>query len=393
MLILVVNCGSSSLKFALLNPETGDTKLSGLAERLGSPEAVVKVKRENGEKATVPMSGGSYDQAFGVVMSELDALGVREEVGAVGHRTVHGAERFSSSVLITPEVMESLQACVPLAPLHNPANISGIQAAQAAFPNIPHVAVFDTAFHQTMPPVAYRYAVPDSWYSLFGVRRYGFHGTSHQYVSQEAAKMLGKPVEEVNIITAHLGNGASLAAIKGGKSVDTTMGMTPLEGLVMGTRSGDLDPGIHDYVANQTGKSLAEITTMLNKESGVLGISGVASDMREIEDKALEGHETCRLALDVYNHRLAKLIAGMAVSLGRVDALVFTGGVGENSDVVRREVLPMLEFMGFKIDEAKNKENIRGKAGPIHAEGSIPVLVINTNEELMIARDTQRLSQ
>ena len=255
MKTLVVNCGSSSMKFALLDPASGEAAITGLAERLGSAAASVRVDRE-GERTTVPMPGGSYPEAFGVLLGELDRLGARTDVQAVGHRVVHGGERFSAPALLNGEVLEAVQACVPLAPLHNPANLAGIAAAQAAFPSVPHVAVFDTAFHQTMPEVAYRYAVPETWYTRYGVRRYGFHGTSHAYVSGEAARMLGRPLDELNLVTAHLGNGCSVAAVAGGRCVDTSMGLTPLEGLVMGTRSGDVDPGLHDYLGREAGLTL-----------------------------------------------------------------------------------------------------------------------------------------
>ncbi|KEF35766.1 acetate kinase [Deinococcus sp. RL] len=391
MWTLVVNCGSSSLKFALLDPATGETALAGLAERLGTEAASVRVDR-GGERRTVPLAGGGYPEAFGAVLAELEALGLRGEVGAVGHRVVHGGERFSAPALLTPEVLEAVRACVPLAPLHNPANIAGIEAAQSAFGDVPHVAVFDTAFHQTMPEVAYRYAVPESWYRQHGVRRYGFHGTSHAFVAGEAARLLGRPLEDLCLVTAHLGNGASVCAVAGGRSMDSSMGLTPLEGLVMGTRSGDVDPGLHDYVARQAGLSLTQVTAALNKESGLLGLSGLSNDMRELEEAAGRGHPGARLALEVFVYRLAGAVARMAVALGRLDGLVFTGGIGENSAAVRSATLERLGLLGFRLDPQANARAVRGQGGLVTAPGSQPpALVVNTNEEWMIARETQRL--
>ncbi|WP_104989476.1 acetate kinase [Deinococcus sp. NW-56] len=390
MWTLVVNCGSSSLKFALLDPETTDVPLAGLAERLGTDAASVRVDRA-GERVTVPLPGGGYPDAFGVVLAELDALGLREQVGAVGHRVVHGGERFSAPALLTPEVLDAVRACVPLAPLHNPANIAGIEAAQAAFGDVPHVAVFDTAFHQTMPEVAYRYAVPEAWYRQHGVRRYGFHGTSHAYVAGEAARMLGRPLEDLNLVTAHLGNGASVCAVAGGRSADSSMGLTPLEGLVMGTRSGDVDPGLHDFIARQAGLSLTQVTAALNKESGLLGLSGLSNDMRELEEAAGRGHAGARLAVEVFVYRLAKTVAGMAVALGRLDGLVFTGGIGENSAAVRSATLERLGLLGFRLDPEANARAVRGQGGLITTPESLPALVVNTNEERMIARETARI--
>ncbi|SEJ88751.1 acetate kinase [Deinococcus reticulitermitis] len=390
MSILVLNSGSSSLKFALLDPESGEVGLSGLAERLGTPEAAVRLER-GGERQTRTLAGGSYAEAFGVLLTELAAFGLRDAVSAVGHRIVHGGERFSAPVRLTPEVLDAVRACIPLAPLHNPANLAGVEAAQRAFPELPHVGVFDTAFHQTMPPVAYRYAVPEAWYREHGVRRYGFHGTSHAYVAERAAELLGRPLAELRLVTAHLGNGSSVCAVDGGKSVDSSMGLTPLEGLVMGTRSGDLDPGLHEYVAGQTGLALGGVMRALNKESGLLGLSGLTNDMRELEAAAEGGHAGARLALDVFVYRLARYVAAMGVALGRIDALVFTGGIGENSALVRSRTLERLGLLGFGVDEAANARTVRGEAGHISAQGRVPVLVVPTNEELMIARQTAQV--
>lgn len=388
MWTLVLNCGSSSVKFALLDVRSGAVGLSGLAERLGSGDASARLDLPAGRRS-VPLPGGTYAEAFAVIAGALDELGVRGDVGAVGHRVVHGGERFSEPALITPEVLEAVRACVPLAPLHNPANIAGIEAARAAFPHLPQVAVFDTAFHQSMPEVAFRYAVPGAWYRQHGVRRYGFHGTSHAFVAAEAARELGRPLAELNLVTAHLGNGCSVCAVAGGRSVDTSMGLTPLEGLVMGTRSGDVDPGLHDFIARQAGLSLSEVTAALNRESGLLGLSGLSNDMRELEEAAARGHAGARLAVEAFVYRLAKQMAGMAVALGRVDALVFTGGIGENSAAVRGAVLARLGVLGAAVDPALNARAVRGGSGRISPQGTLPALVVNTNEELMIARQTQ----
>ncbi|MFT2720100.1 acetate kinase [Deinococcus sp. A31D244] len=388
MWTLVLNCGSSSVKFALLDVRSGAVGLSGLAERLGSGDASARLDLPGGRRS-VPLPGGTYAEAFAVIAGALDELGVRGDVGAVGHRVVHGGDRFSEPALITPEVLDAVRACVPLAPLHNPANIAGIEAARAAFPQLPQVAVFDTAFHQSMPEVAFRYAVPEAWYRQHGVRRYGFHGTSHAFVAAKAAQVLGRPLAELNLITAHLGNGCSVCAVAGGRSVDTSMGLTPLEGLVMGTRSGDVDPGLHDFIARQAGLSLSEVTAALNRESGLLGLSSLSNDMRELEEAAARGHAGARLAVEAFVYRLAKQMAGMAVALSRVDALVFTGGIGENSAAVRGAVLARLGVLGAAVDPTLNARAVRGESGLISPEGSLPALVINTNEELMIARQTQ----
>ncbi|MFC4639972.1 acetate kinase [Deinococcus hohokamensis] len=393
MATLVLNCGSSSVKFALLDLAAGITHLSGLAERLGAAEASVTL-RAGGEAWDQPIPGGSYADAFAVLAAELDTRGLGKDVEAVGHRVVHGGEHFQAPALIDGEVLAAIRACVPLAPLHNPANLAGIEAAQATFPQVAHVAVFDTAFHQTMPEVVYRYAVPDAWYTQHGVRRYGFHGTSHAYVAEEAARRLGRPLAELNLITAHLGNGASVAAVQGGRSVDTSMGLTPLEGLIMGTRSGDVDPGLHEFMARQAGLSLTQVTAALNQASGLRGLSGgLGSDMRELEQAAAQGHAGARLAVAAFVYRLAKQMAGMAVALGRVDALVFTGGIGENSATVRAATLERLGVLGARLDPQANALAVRGQGGLISAPGSLPALVVNTNEELAIARTAAQVLQ
>ncbi len=387
MWTLVLNSGSSSLKFAVIDPASGETRLSGLAERLGAEAASVRLD-SGGTRQTHALNGGSYAEAMTLVLAELDVLGLRQDVRAVGHRVVHGGSRFSAPAPITPEVLEAIRECVPLAPLHNPANIAGIEAAMNAFPGLPQVAVFDTAFHQTLPEVAYRYAVPEAWFTQHGVRRYGFHGISHAFVAGEAARFLGRPLTELNLITAHLGNGCSVSAVAGGRSVDSSMGMTPLEGLVMGTRSGNVDPGLHDYLARVSGLTLTQITAALNRESGLLALSGLTNDMRELEEAAARGHVGARLAVEIFVYRLAQGMAAMAVALGRVDGLVFTGGIGENSPGVRAGALARLPFLGLRLDEEANVAAVRGQGGPITAPESVPALVVGTNEEWMIARET-----
>ena len=345
----------------------------------------------DGERQTHALRGGSHAQALERVLAELGRLGLWGQLRAVGHRVVHGGERFSAPALITPEVLEAIRTCVPLAPLHNPANIAGIEAAIRAFPDLPQIAVFDTAFHQTMPEVAYRYAVPEAWYRQHGVRRYGFHGTSHAFVAQGAAQLLARPLQELKLVTAHLGNGCSVCAVSGGRSVDSSMGLTPLEGLVMGTRSGDVDPGLHDYISRQAGLSLTEVTAALNRESGLLALSGLTNDMRELEQAAGRGHAGAQLAIDIFVDRLARSIAGMAVSLGGLDGVVFTGGIGENSASVRAAALARLGVLGFAVDPAANERAVRGHSGLITAPGSRPAMVVPTNEEWMIAREAQGL--
>jgi acetate kinase len=375
-LVLVLNSGSSSVKYALVDPDTGERPLSGQAEKIGS-------------------SGGSYHDAITLILDHLDDNGHVDLSGA-GHRVVHGGERFSDSVLVDDEVLAAIRSFSPLAPLHNPANLAGIEAVGHLRPGLPQVAVFDTAFHQTMPPAAYRYAVPHEWYAQYAVRRYGFHGTSYRFVSARAAELLGRPPSghapgELRLVVAHLGNGCSAAAIAGGVSVDTTMGLTPMEGLVMGTRSGDVDPGLLAYLAERTGQDAAGLTDALDTDSGLLGLSGTSNDMRTIQQAAEQGDERARLALDVFVHRLAKAIAGLAASLGGLDALVFTAGIGENSVVVRSQVLARLGFLGLTEDPAANAAHGRSAGGRISLPGPVQALVVPTDEELMIARDTARL--
>ena len=392
-LILVLNCGSSSLKGAVLNSENGDVLLSCLGEKLNLADAYITFK-VNGQKERVDLSATpNHTGAVGAMLEKLKAMGLDSQIGAIGHRVVSGGEEYSESVLIDDSVMAAIEKCIPLAPLHNPANLLGIRAAQDIFKGLPNVAVFDTAFHQTMPEHAYMYAIPRKFYRELGVRRYGFHGTSYRFVAEEAANVLGADKNNLKLVIAHLGNGASITAVRNGKSMDTSMGLTPLEGLVMGTRSGDVDPSIFSFLADNLKLSTQQITDILNKESGLMGISELSSDCRVIEEESLNGHEGAVLALEMFSYRLAKYVASMAVAAGGLDALVFTGGIGENSDIIREKVLNYCEFLGFSVDKEANTAARFGKAGVITAADSkVKAVVIPTNEELMIAQDTARLS-
>ena len=399
MNVLVINAGSSSLKYQLLNPATGDLLAKGLCERIGiDGKFTYKPQIEGKEKLdAVDVAMPTHSEAIATVLNALvDAkngvIGSMKEIDAVGHRVVHGGEKFANSVLITDEVMQAIEECNPLAPLHNPANIIGIKACQKLMPGVPMVAVFDTAFHQTMPPVAYTYALPYEYYEKDKVRRYGFHGTSHKYVSQRAAAMLGKDASELKLISCHLGNGSSVTAINGGKSVDTSMGFTPLAGLPMGTRSGDLDAGILEYLMNKYNMNIGEMLTILNKKSGVQGVSGVSSDFRDLTAAGEQGNKRASLAVDMFNYGVKKLIGAYAAAMGGVDAIIFTAGVGENSAEQRLAIASGLEFMGVKMDENANK--CRGEERVISAADSkVKVLLIPTNEELMIAMDTAALAK
>ena len=392
-LILVLNCGSSSLKGAVLNSENGDVLLSCLGEKLNLADAYITFK-VNGQKERVDLSATpNHTGAVGAMLEKLKAMGLDSQIGAIGHRVVSGGEEYSESVLIDDSVMAAIEKCIPLAPLHNPANLLGIRAAQDIFKGLPNVAVFDTAFHQTMPEHAYMYAIPRKFYRDLGLRRYGFHGTSYRFVAEEAANVLGADKNNLKLVIAHLGNGASITAVRNGKSMDTSMGLTPLEGLVMGTRSGDVDPSIFSFLADNLKLSTQQITDILNKESGLMGISELSSDCRVIEEESLNGHEGAVLALEMFSYRLAKYVASMAVASGGLDALVFTGGIGENSDIIREKVLNYCAFLGFSVDKEANTAARFGKAGVITAAGSkVKAVVIPTNEELMIAQDTARLS-
>ncbi|KMT21473.1 acetate/propionate family kinase [Clostridium cylindrosporum] len=395
MNVLVINCGSSSLKYQLISMEKEVVMAKGLVERIGIEGSILTHKPEGRDKIKIEESMKDHTDAIRLVLEALvnETYGVikdMSEIGAVGHRVVHGGEKYSESVLIDDEVMRALEDCTSLAPLHNPPNLIGINACKDLMGNTPMVAVFDTAFHQTMPDYAFTYALPYELYESHGVRRYGFHGTSHRFVTAAAANMLGKNAKELKLITCHLGNGASLAAIDGGKSVDTSMGFTPLEGLVMGTRCGDIDPAIVTYIQRVLGVSNEEVDNIVNKKSGVLGISGISSDFRDIEEAAEKGDKRAQLALDVFHYRVRKYIGSYAAAMGGVDAIVFTAGLGENSPESRCEICKGLEFLGVKFDESKN--NFRGKAEFISADDSkVKVIVIPTNEELMIARDTKEI--
>ncbi|GAB4183804.1 MAG: acetate kinase [Calditrichia bacterium] len=391
MKVLVLNAGSSSVKYQLIETESRDVIAKGIVERIGLAGAILTHKV--GDKS-VKLTGEILDHKMAIeyVLSILvsknhGAIESLSEIDAVGHRVVHGGEAFSGSVLITEEVIDEMTKCIDFAPLHNPPNIKGIRAAQSLLPNVPQVGVFDTAFHQTMPAHAYIYGIPYEIYKKHGIRRYGFHGTSHRFVSQRAAELMGKPYEELKIITCHLGNGASMAAIDKGKSIDTSMGFTPLEGLLMGTRAGDMDPAIVLQIMAKEELTPAEMNALLNKHSGVLGVSGLSSDMREIED-SYDTNDRAKLALDIYNYRIKKYVGAYAAALGGVDAIVFTGGIGENSDITRRAVLENMEFMGVKLDHSKN-DGLRKTEAEISAPDSkVRIFVIPTNEELVIALDT-----
>jgi len=375
--------------------EKEEVMAKGLVERIGLKDSILSYSPSNGSKVEETKDIANHEDAIKLVLDKLvDAkVGViksLKEIVAVGHRTVHGADKFSGSVLINDEVIKTMEACVPLAPLHNPANITGIKAMMHALPGVPNVGVFDTAFHQTMPAESYIYAIPYELYEKYGVRRYGFHGTSHRYVSEKAAQFLGIKLDQFNCITCHMGNGSSFTAIKNGKSYDTTMGMTPVEGLVMGTRAGDLDAGIFSFLEANAGMSIKDIDNMLNKKSGLLGISGISSDMREVETAAAGGNKRAQLAVDALVHRTVKYIGAYAALLGRVDAIIFTGGIGENAIGFRSQVMDRLSVLGIATD--KDKNNVRGKEQVVStADSKIKVMVVPTNEELMIAIDTKAI--
>jgi acetate kinase len=389
---LVINSGSSSLKFALIEAGSGRITRQGLAERLGTEVARLRTHAIDGDGAETsaekPMPGAGHAEALEEILAHLGA----RQPNAVGHRVVHGGESFKGSVVLDDGAVERIRACNDLAPLHNPANLLGIEIARRKFPALGQVAVFDTAFHQTLPPRAFMYAVPYDLYERHRVRRYGFHGTSHAFVAGEAALRIGKPLEELQLVTAHLGNGCSACAIKGGRSADTTMGLTPLEGVVMGTRSGDVDPNLHQFLADQTGRSLSQITDLLNRESGLLGLSGASNDMRTLLQARDRGDARAALAIDVFCYRLAKALLGLCAALERIDALVFTGGIGEHAAAIRAETLAQLRVLGPTIDPVRNAAHGAATGGRITADGSpLLCLVIPTNEELVIARETARL--
>jgi acetate kinase len=396
MNILVINCGSSSLKYQLFNMTDESVLAKGIVEKIGLNGSFIKNERNDGDKIT--LNGNIFDHqqgieyVLGILLSEAHgSIKSLEEIQAVGHRVVHGAESFKSSVRITDEVVAKMEEVVELAPLHNPPNLKGIYAVTNLLPHVPQAGVFDTAFHQTMKPESFLYAIPYSLYKKHGIRRYGFHGASHRYVSGRVAELMGKKIEDLKIITCHLGNGASITAIKGGKSVDTSMGLTPVEGLMMGTRSGDLDAGAITYIMNKEDIGVSQINSLVNKHSGVLGISGVSSDMREVETAAAEGNERAILALRMYEYRIRKYIGAYAAAMGGVDVVVFTGGIGENAVDTRANVARDFEYMGLEFDAEKNK-GLRGKEACISKDQSkVKVWVVPTNEELVIARDTYKI--
>lgn len=395
MKILVINAGSSSLKYQLIDMDTTKVMAKGLCERIGIDGSNLQHKNLMADKS-VKIEKPMKDHADAIQMvidalvdAELGVIASMDEIGAVGHRVVHGGEYFSDSVVIDASVKKALEMCTPLAPLHNPPNIIGIEACEKIMPNVKQVGVFDTAFHQTMPAEAYMYALPYEYYEKYKIRKYGFHGTSHKFVSQEAAKILGKPAEELKIITCHLGNGSSVTAVDGGKSVDTSMGFTPLDGVVMGTRTGTMDPAVVTYLMDEEKLSTAEVNAVMNKKSGVFGVSGVSSDFRDLSTASDAGNTRAALALDMFAYGVKKLIGSYAAAMGGVDAVVFTAGVGENDAATRAAAVKGLEFMGIKIDDAKN--STRGTVDISAADASVKTLVIPTNEELMIAIDTKRL--
>jgi len=396
MKVLVLNCGSSSIKYQLFNMETRTVIAKGGVEKLGLKGSFLKHKHEDGRQ--IVFEGEILDHKIGIeyilgilTSDKYGCLKSLDEIDAVGHRVVHGGEYFSSSEFITGEVIEALEKCAILAPLHNPPNIKGIEAMEELIPGIPQVGVFDTAFHQTMDPVAYMYGIPYVLYKKYGIRRYGFHGTSHRYVTRRACDILDRDYTTQKIISCHLGNGASIAAVKDGRSVDTSMGFTPVEGLIMGTRSGDLDVGAVTYIMEKEEIGLKTANVLFNKHSGMLGLTGISSDMREIEDAAEKGNERAKLALEMYDYKIKKYIGSYIAAMGGLDILIFTGGIGENADVTRSGILKDMEFLSLMIDQKKNK-GLRGKEQIISQDGApVTIMVVPTDEELMIALDTEKI--
>lgn len=395
MKILVINAGSSSLKYQLIDMDSRAVLAKGLCERIGIDGSRLNHTPAGGEKVVIESPMPSHADAIKLVIDALvdekhGVINSMSEIGAVGHRVVHGGEKFSGSVVIDEAVKEGMRECIPLAPLHNPANLIGIEACEKVMPKVPQVGVFDTAFHQTMPEEAFLYGIPYEYYEKYKIRRYGFHGTSHNYVSGKAAEMLGKPIEQLKIITCHLGNGSSVAAVKNGKVIDTTMGLTPLAGILMGTRSGDLDPAIVTFLMEKENLDIDGINEVLNKKSGVFGVSGVSSDFRDLDAASKEGNKRAQAALKMFSYGIKKYIGAYCAAMGGTDAVVFTAGVGENDGAMRAAIVDGLEFLGIKIDAEKNK--LRGKAIDISAEGAlVRTLVIPTDEEMMIATETERL--
>lgn len=391
--ILVLNCGSSSIKFAIIHATSGESPLSGIAENLFTENALMKfsVNGKNHKQAIV--MPGDHQQALQDIVDILTAdEPLKRQLVAVGHRVVHGGEYFSESVVINDAVVQAIQETASMAPLHNPANLAGIESAQLAFPTLPQIAVFDTAFFQTLPQKAFLYALPYRLYKEHGIRKYGFHGTSHAFVSQRAATMLHKNYDECNLITAHLGNGCSIAAIRQGRAIDTSLGFTPLEGLIMGTRSGDIDPSLPSFMIEQLGYTAEKVNILLNKSSGLLGISELSNDCRTLEEQAKQGNAQAQLALDMFCYRLVKYIGSYMAIVGKLDALIFTGGIGENSAYVRNMVVSQLSHLGLGIEDSDNLQMRFGTSGAIHQQGCTPIFAIATNEEWVIAQDAERLS-
>lgn len=393
--IMAVNAGSSSLKFQLLEMPTEELLAVGLIERVGKEDAIFTIKYGEGQKFNVVTPLHTHKEAVELTLEkliELDIIQSFDEISGVGHRVLHGKELYADSVVIDDEVMKNIESFTELGPLHIPPNLTGIRAFQAILPNVPQVAVFDTAFHQSMPEENFLYSLPYEYYTEHGVRKYGFHGTSHKYVTQRAAELLGRPLEDLRLISCHLGSGASIAAVAGGRSIDTTMGFTPLEGITMGTRSGSLDPALIPFLMQKTGKSAEEVLNVMNKESGVYGLSGISSDLRDIEQAAAEGNHRAEVSLKIFSNRIHGYIGQYAAEMNGVDAIIFTAGVGENSDVIRERILRGLEFMGVYWDPSLNN-GARGKELFINYPHSpVKVIIIPTNEELVIARDTVRIA-
>ncbi|MFC3418383.1 acetate kinase [Salinicoccus hispanicus] len=391
--IIAINAGSSSFKFQLFEMPEEKEVAKGLVERIGLENGIFSITID-GEKHKIEQDFKDHEEAVNIMLKELVDFNVIKDINdieASGHRVVHGGEVFDDSVLIDEETIRHIQELSELAPLHNPANLMGINAFRELLPNVPHVAVFDTSFHQTMPESSYLYSLPYNYYEDYGIRKYGFHGTSHKYVTERASELMDRPLEELRIISCHLGNGASIAAVKGGKSVDTSMGFTPLAGVTMGTRSGNIDPALIPYIMEKTGKSAVEVLNVLNKESGLLGVSGFSSDLRDIESEAQKGNERAILALEVFGERIHKYMGSYATRMGGLDAIIFTAGVGENSDIVREKVVQGLEFMGVYFDPTMN--DVRGEEKFInHPYSPVKIIIIPTDEEVMIARDVMRVA-
>ena len=395
MKVLVLNCGSSSIKYKLFNMDTHTVMVQGGVEKIGLPDSFLQIKLSNGEKVKIEQPMPEHTVGIQLILNSLvdkqiGCIASLEEIQAVGHRVVHGGEKFNKSVLITPEVKEMIVKCVELAPLHNPANLKGIEAIETALPGVPQVAVFDTAFHQTMPDEAYMYAIPYELYEKYAIRRYGFHGTSHRYVSARVCEYLGIDPNTTKVITAHIGNGGSCTAVLNGKSVDTSMGLTPLEGLMMGTRAGDMDLGAATYIMEKENLSTTEFSNLMNKKSGLLGVSGVSSDARDIDNAVQAGNERADLARRIFIYRVKKYIGAYAAAMNGVDVIVFTGGIGENDAYIRAEVTKGLTYLGIDFDESKNA--VRGEEAILTTpESKVKVCIIPTDEEWMIASDTQAL--